>query len=390
MKYFVRHDGFRFSSIVIVFLFLSAIIFGGKPVINISSSAISPRLSAIEDDEQIHWRTLLNYNQEFSNLLKIESLVEFGSENDRLENSFRIHHLVATFDLRNHELSVGRIAKWNSMVNARIDGAEAKLNFNKYGLVSLLGGFEAVTDFSDTAFADKTFLMASWNIGKLGKNISVSYWSKGLDNEYNSFIGISFSTAVFGFRINNTSTYDIDESRIQYQRSRVSRKIGKHTLAVGLRQKRYNGLELYPWSNEEIELAPTMFLTVYSKLNQKFNWYNQYAHKSSNSLDYFNSTIQYDKYSLTFSGGKMEDTQLIGFVLGVADHSCGKFGYGGSIAVNALDYGDFAEPRNATGLFGWISWQPKPMINLKLFGRYSTNSYYRQDGRGGIIINVAI
>ncbi len=390
MKYLARQQRVKFSSIVLVSLFLSAVIFGGKPVINISSSAISPRLGAIEDDERIHWRTLLNYNQDLDNLFKIESLIEFGSENDRFENSFRIHHLTATIDLWEHELSIGRIAKWNSMINTRVDGAEAKLNFGKYLTVNLLGGFNAVTDFSNSAFTDKTFMMASWSLGKLGKNVSVSYWSKGLEGEYNSFTGISFSTAVFGFRINNTSTYDIDESRVEYQRSRISRKMGKHTLAVGFRQKRYNGLEIYPWSDEEIFLEPTVFFTIYSKFNKKINWYNQYARKSFTNLEYFNSTIQCAKYSLTFSGGKMDDTQLLGFVLGVTDHSFGKFGYGGSVALNALDYGDFAEPRNTTGLFGWVSWKPKPMVSVKLFGRYSTNPYYEQDGRGGIIINVAI
>jgi hypothetical protein len=276
------------------------------------------------------------------------------------------------------------------MFNARVDGAEANLDFKKFGSFNLIGGFNAVTDFSDTAFTDNTFISAGWSIGKMGKNFSIAYWNKATEDESASFMGVNFSYALFGFRLNNTTTYDLDESRIQYLRSRLSRKIGKHTLAVGVRQKRYDGLEIYPWSDEELELHPTVFVSVYSRFKQKFNWYNQYARKSSSELNYINSTLQYDKYMLTISGGTMDDTQLLGFILGLADHNVGKFGYGGSVAVNALDYGDFAEPRNATGLFGWVSWTPKPMIQVKLFGRYSTNPYYEQDGRGGIIVNVAL
>jgi hypothetical protein len=80
---------------------------------------------------------------------------------------------------------------------------------------------------------------------------------------------------------------------------------------------------------------------------------------------------------------------MFGLILGATHRFSGPLSFGGSVAINALDYGDFADLKQSTGAYGWVGWQPKEFIMLKLFGRFSTNPYFEQDGRGGIIINVA-
>ena len=80
---------------------------------------------------------------------------------------------------------------------------------------------------------------------------------------------------------------------------------------------------------------------------------------------------------------------MFGLILGATHKLNDPVSFGGSVSINALDYGDFADLKSSSGAFGWVGWQPKDFIMLKVFGRFSTNSYNEQDGRGGIIINVA-
>ncbi len=80
---------------------------------------------------------------------------------------------------------------------------------------------------------------------------------------------------------------------------------------------------------------------------------------------------------------------MFGFILGATHKLKGPLSFGGSLALNALDYGDFADLKQSTGAYGWVGWQPNDFIMLKLFGRFSTNPYFEQNGTGGIIINVA-
>ncbi|MEE9190234.1 MAG: hypothetical protein V3U16_05645 [Candidatus Neomarinimicrobiota bacterium] len=361
-------------------------------MISISSSVITPRLRALEADETIHWRTLLNYRQSFNNRFEIKSLIEFGSENYRFENPFRIHQLVVQTDLLGHKIKLGRIAKWNRMLNTRVDGVEIVLDTENFGSFDFVGGFDVSTDLDNSDFADKNFFMASWDHGELGRNVSLAYWVKESAQGYSYFTGLSLNKKLKGIRFSGTLNFNLDENRIQYTRARISKKIGSHSVSAGYRQKRYNGIEVYPWSKEKIELDPTGMFSLYSRMGKKLSWYNQYAHRFSDNseLDYLKSTIQYDTYQVSILVGKQDETSIVGVLIGVSRLAFHQFSYGGSVAYNALEVGDIAEPRNSSGLYGWISWKPNPKIKVKLFGRFSSNTYYKQDGRGGLSVYVTI
>jgi hypothetical protein len=382
----------RLCVMLITALLFQGYIFGGQPVVSISSSVLTPRLRALEADETVQWRTLLNYNQSFNEHIAVNTLMEYGSENYRFENPLRIHQLVIQTELFGYKLKVGRIAKWNRMLNTRVDGAEVIINTENFGSVDLIGGFNASTDMSDADFEDKNFFMASWDYGKLGHNVSLAYWQKGSEEDNTNFTGLSLNKKFFGIGFSGTLNFDLNESRIQYARARVSKKLGSHTAAVGYRQKRYNGIEVYPWSEEEIELDPTGTFSLYSRLSKKLSWYNQFAHRFSDNraLDYFKSTLQYGTVQVSILAGKQDETNIVGVLIGMSRQAFGPFSYGGSVAYNALEVGDIAEPRNSTGLYGWVSWQPCSKVKVKLFGRYSSNTYYKQDGRGGLSVYVAI
>lgn len=367
-------------------------VFGAKPKINFSSSALYPRLSMLDTDENMHWRSLLSYDQKFGKKLEIDALFEYGSENDHFLNPFRVHHLTADLSLRNHEFSIGRIAIWNALQNARVDGARLNINTKKLGALSLVGGLKAVTDFSDTLFTDNTYFMASWSKGRIGKNLALSFWMKGDADGVNPYTGVQFNTSKFGIRFSNALSFDIGEGVLDYAKIRASKRFGDHIVGLGFRQKRFNAYKYFEiFSNkDEVKIAPTITVDVNSLLSSKLLMRNQLAYRlGEEGKTFLISSINFKNISASLLAGTERDQLMYGLVLGASHRLSGPLSFGGSVSYNALDYGDFADLQRSTGAYGWVGWQPKDFIMLKLFGRFSNNSYFKQDGRGGIVINVA-
>lgn len=375
---------------LLITLFCISSVFGSKPNIKISSSALYPRLSMIDTEEQLHWRSILSYDQKFGSKLTIDGLFEYGSENDHFRNPFRVHHLTADLTLRNHQLSIGRIAIWNALQNARVDGAQLDINTKKLGTLSLVGGFKAIINFSDFLFTDNTYFMASWSKGRIGKNVAVSFWMKGDSEDFYPFIGLQFNTSKFGVRISNALAFDIGEAKLNYARIRLSKRFGYHTVGIGFRQKRFEYFSYFESLSDKINIAPTITLDVNSLISPQMLWRNQLSYRvAEEGKSFLVSSVNYKKVQASFLGGIEGDNKMFGLILGATHRLKGPLSFGGSVAINALDYGDFADLKQSTGAYGWVGWQPKDFIMLKLFGRFSTNPYFKQDGRGGIIINVA-
>lgn len=375
---------------LLITLFCISSVFGSKPNIKISSSALYPRLSMIDTEEQLHWRSLFSYDQKFGSKLTIDGLFEYGSENDHFRNPFRVHHLTADLTLRNHQLSIGRIAIWNALQNARVDGAQLDINTKKLGTLSLVGGFKAIINFSDSLFTDNTYFMASWSKGRIGKNVAVSFWMKGDSEDFYPFIGLQFNTSKFGVRISNALAFDIGEAKLNYARIRLSKRFGYHTVGIGFRQKRFEYFSYFESLSDKINIAPTITLDVNSLISPQMLWRNQLSYRvAEEGKSFLVSSVNYKKVQASFLGGIEGDNKMFGLILGATHRLKGPLSFGGSVAINALDYGDFADLKQSTGAYGWVGWQPKDFIMLKLFGRFSTNPYFKQDGRGGIIINVA-
>lgn len=363
---------------------------GSKPNIKISSSALYPRLSMTDTEEQTYWRSIISYDQKLSNKIEIDGLFEYGSENDHFKNPLRVHHFTAKLKLSKHEFSIGRIAIWNALQNARVDGVQLNINTDKSGTISLVGGFKAIVNFSDSLFTDNTYFMASWSKGRIGKNFSLSFWMKGDSEDIHPFTGLYFNTSKFGIRISNAIAFDIGESKLNYARIRFSKRFGDHTVGIGFRQKRFEYYSYFETLSDEISIAPTITFDVNSLMSEKFLWRNQLSYRlAEEGKSFLVSSINYKKVQASFLGGLEGDNKMYGLILGATQRLSGPFSFGGSVAFNALDYGDFADLKQSSGAYGWVGWQPKDFIMLKLFGRFSSNPYFEQDGRGGIIINVA-
>lgn len=375
---------------LLITLFCISSVFGSKPNIKISSSALYPRLSMVDTEEQLHWRSILSYDQKFGKKFEIDGLFEYGSENDHFKNPFRVHHFTVDLKLSNHELSIGRIAIWNALQNARVDGAQLDINTKKLGTLSLVGGFKAITDFSDTLFTDNTFFMASWSKGRIGKNLSMSFWMKRDTEDTHPFTGFYFITSKFGVRISNAVAFDIGETKLNYARIRLSKRFGNHTVGVGFRQKRFEYFSYFESLSDKINIVPTITLDVNSLISPQMLWRNQLSYRlAEEGKGFLVSSVTYKKVQASFLGGIEGDSKMFGLILGVTHRLSNPLSFGGSVAFNALDYGDFADLKKSSGAYGWIGWQPRDFIMLKIFGRFSTNPYFEQDGRGGLIINVA-
>ncbi len=365
-------------------------VFGSKPKIKFSSSAVYPRMSMVDTKEEMHWRSLLSYDQDFGNYLSVDALVEYGSENEYFQNPFRVHHLTADINLWDHQLSIGRIAIWNALQNARVDGAQLDINTKKFGSLSLVGGVEAVTDFSDTLFADYTYIMANWSKGRIGNNLALSFWGKGDTEDFDPYAGIQLSTKKFGIRFSYALAVDIGEEQFNYERLRLSKRFGDHTVGIGFRQKRFELWEEFQHLSEIIGISPTFTADVNSLLSESILWRNQLSHRlGEEGKTFLVSSVNYKKLYASILGGFEGDNMEYGLILGASHKLRLPLSFGGSVSFNAIDFGDFTDLESSTGAYGWIGWQPKDFIMIKLFGRFSNNEYFKQDGRGGVTINVA-
>jgi hypothetical protein len=341
MKYFKLKTNrkLRLSTklLLLIVILNVSIVFGSKPNIKISSSALYPRLSMMDTEEQLHWRSILSYDQKFGSKFGIDGLFEYGSENDHFRNPFRVHHLTADLNLWNHNLSIGRIAIWNALQNARVDGAKLDINTKKLGTLSLVGGLKAVTDFSDTLFTDNTYFMASWSKGRIGKNVAVSFWMKGDADEIHPFTGLYFTTSKFSIRISNALAFDIGETKLNYARIRLSKRFGDHTIGVGFRQKRFEHFSYFESLSDKINISPTITFDVNSLMSEKLLWRNQFSYRlAEEGKGFLVSSVNYKKVQASFLGGLEGDNKMFGLILGATHRLKGPLSFGGSVALNAF------------------------------------------------------
>jgi len=374
------------------FIFFTApFLYSEKPAINISTTAISPRLGMLDQEEAVNWRSLVQYNQTIGSRITISSLFEYGSGNDRFINPFRIHSFTLTLQHRDAEMSIGRLTLWNTARNLRVDGVQFLYRSRKYGEVKLLSGFKAVTDFQYTALQDDQIMLISWAKGRLGRNVSLTLWSENINNLNEPYASYGFSMRFKGFSLNNTLVWDLNDSRIQYARLRVGKKIRNHSLTIGYRQRRFDGYDTYAWVTRSFNIAPTATVDLYSILTNKVVWWNQGAYRFGNDpTKYIRSTLMIKGIQIGLYASQYGDASLFGGLIGFTKKLSKPFAVGASFSVNAVDYGDLIEPQKSNGFYGWVSWKVRDKISVRFFTRYYVNPFYRVDGRGGLTVNVAI
>ncbi len=363
-----------------------------QPQVKLSTTIITPRTSQLQQNELTDWNTVVNYSQMFNQRLSIESQFEYGVETEGYPNPFRLYNLTAKLNLGPHIIRMGRIAHWSRLVNARVDGIDYTLTTPNWGAMRLLGGFNAVTDFSDTSFTENISMLASWSKGRIGNNLDVSYWMDIKGDETFYYAGASLSKNIFfDLRFSGSLAWSVSAGQIYHNKLKISKKLGNNILTTGLRQKRYLADNPYSWVDEAVIPSPVINLGMTSRLGRSLVLWNQLNHRLNEAgVTYFRSSAIIGKYSITAIFGSQGDKTLMGTNIGAKMAITKKLDFAGSLSLNTLSYDDIIEPANSVGGYWSLSWQPLEMVAVRLFVRYFKNPYFNYDSRGGLVIDVAL
>lgn len=375
------------KSLLLIVLILSRL-GAARPEVTLSTLATTPRLYMISKDEDAHWRVWGQYRQDFGSVLSLQGHFEFGSENFRFRNPFRIHDMLARMILGSHTVRLGRISHWSGLVQARVDGGEYTLNTKKFGSVTFLGGFPAAADFSGTAFARSSFFLLSWGKGRPGKTLSVTAWNQQDTLETISYVGSTWNGVLLtNIGISAAMAWNVSESELHYARVSASSRVGNHRLRLGVRSKRLPVSQPYPWANEKTAPPVAVTLSVISSLATGTAWWNQLVYRvGKQPASYLSSSLNTGKLHISALAGFQGDRKLFGGGMGATRKVVSSVTAGLQLSVNAVDYGDFIDLRPASSLYGWVSWAPFDNMTARLFGQFNSNPYYKGDGRAGLAI----
>ncbi|MBC8400038.1 MAG: hypothetical protein H8E14_00970 [Candidatus Marinimicrobia bacterium] len=387
----IKPLSFRFPFLPLLILLICGTLLS-QPQINLSTTYVTPRTSLLQYSESTYWNSVVNYSQQLGNRLSVESQFEYGSETGSLPNPFRIYNLTAKLDFGRHQMRLGRIAHWSALTFGRVDGLDYTLSTQNFGSLRLLGGFDAVTDFSDTSFTDKIFILGSWSAGRVGNNVDFSYWMELDGEETNSFIGVSTSKKLFfDIRFTGRLAWSITAEQVYHNKFKLAKRIGNNVLTVGLRQKRYLSDNPYPWVADGINPSPVLNFGVTSRFGRNLVLWNQLNHRlNEEGVSYFRSSALFNKYTITATFSSQGDKTLFGTSIGAKKAVTKNLDFSGSLSLNMLTYGDIVEPSNSIGGYWALCWQPSDKISIRIFTRYFKNPYFKYDSRGGLVINVVL
>ena len=245
--------------------------YASKPNISVLTSAASPRMHMRSLEDETHWFTLINYEQQFNSLFSLQSSFEYGSEHLFLENPFRVYLFSAKIAHKNHSFELGRVSHWSGLFNFRFDGLKINLNAKSLGRLTVGGGNKSRYDFSGKS--EQTVLMASWSIMYDNKKGEISYWQDYFDTNVHTLAGMQWTLNLLGISYNQQFSYDLSEFRVHSYRTYLSKRFGKYSTALGVRQRRLMIDEIYSWSDKTITIPPTVFFSLRSDFSKSLiNW----------------------------------------------------------------------------------------------------------------------
>ncbi|MFQ6613798.1 MAG: hypothetical protein ACE5D1_03045 [Fidelibacterota bacterium] len=385
-----RFTPFTRSKILIIALLSGSGLFGIRPSVNLSSTLVTPRLHLTETEETTAWRNLLIVRQPIGDHNEVFTSLEYGSENPYWQNSFRIHQAYWRFRGEKIHLKLGRLTQWNSLRNLRVDGGEIVWRSKKAGNLKLLAGVRAVTDFSDTTFADYPEWSLSWAKGSWGRSLELSAWSEYLGTARRTFTGLTYQWKIVGWRYGQALSFDLTAKHIHHFRARFSRMIGSRQWAFGFRQKRYVSGETYPWVEETMRIAPTVFVDC-RRRHGGFQVWNQVTYRLQRDVSlYWTGTLEKEGLSISVLAGKRDQSTLLGGTVGYRKSLGENLMADITASTHSFRYGDLAGPSPSSSVRGQIRWAVTPGVQILLFGQWAQNPIYSVDGRGGVTIHVAL
>jgi len=367
--------------------------------LDVTTSVLYPQLRTF-DAESTYWRSLLNYNQSFGSL-KLNGRFDYGSETNRYVNPFRVYEFNINWNRNPFAITFGRFNYWSSLINLRVDGVRAGFSTQNFGKFEIIGGLKSNIDFSDSnddqsdlssegLNSDKTILFSSWSIRKRNHFINVSYWGEDENDTFRSNFGITLNSRIKGLNIHETFVIDLDNSELSYTRFSVNKNINNHRVFFGIHQIRLNGINPWPWV-ENLEIPMTFNAGWAWRVNPTMQWMHKLNFRSGSfGTIFYNSQFYYNQYYISVITGIRDDDKVYGGTIGITQKLGKTMSFGSNVSLNMFDYDDIIEPINASSFYSWFDWNLKEKIKIKVFGRYTVNGYYEQDGRAGAVVYVKI
>lgn len=367
--------------------------------LEVTTSVLYPQLRTF-DKESTYWRSLLNYNQSYGSL-QLNARFDYGSKTNRYVNPFRVYEFNINWDQHPFAITLGRFNYWSSLLNLQVDGVRAGFYTKKFGKFEIVGGLKSNIDFRETnndqsdvfseeSPSNKTILYSSWSIRKRNHFINVSYWGEDENDIFRSNFGITSNWSIKGLNIHETFVIDLDRSELNYARFSINKNINNHRVFFGIHQLRMNGVNPWPWV-DKLEIPMTFNAGWVWRVNPQIQWMHKLnIRKASYSTIYYNSQFYFNQYYLSFIAGIRDDDKVFGGTIGMT-HQLGKtISFGNNVSLNMFDYNDIIEPINASSVYSWLDWNLKEKVKIKIFGRYTVNAYYKNDGRAGAVVYVKI
>ncbi|MBT3997806.1 MAG: hypothetical protein HOF04_06015 [Candidatus Marinimicrobia bacterium] len=365
--------------------------------LEVTTSVFYPRLKTF-DIKSTYLSSLLNYHQSFGSF-KLSTRFEYGSETSQYINPFRMYEFNVNWKHHPFSITLGRFNYWSSYANVNVDGFQAGFSTKRFGKIELIGGFKSVLDFSDTTYVQPSFFsdgvyinkilfQTSWSFYKKNKFINISYMTEGGNDTLRPLVGFASNWKMFGLIIHETIVMDLDQSELNYTRLSISKILKSHRLKFGVHQLRLNGIHPWPWV-EKMDIPVTYTagwawsLKPQMEILQKVNF-----RAGTNSTVFYNSQLFYGQYYVSIIAGIRENNEVYGGTVGMAKKAGKTVKFGGNVSFNIFNYNDIIEPINASSVYGWLDWNLIEKLNIKFFGRYIVNAYYKKDGRAGVIVYV--
>ncbi len=395
----MKKSYFKIVKIVICMCTCSTMLLSiSKPEITLSQYVVSPRINLFTDpayeynqvpglDENILYRTQIDFRYQFSERVHISCISEYGSPNFRYDQDFRLQSLIVDFKQENYNVSVGRQTLRNPFYYTSIDGIKVETPNGQGNQFSISAGI--IPEFFNNPGTQKKIIQASGKFAYDQGVTTLSVWDIKDDSE-NSYTAGLINRHRISDQLNFTTylSWNLKENLPYYNKLHIRYGKGKQSMYLGFRQRVFNIEDLYPWIPDENWVIKSMYVGGYHNLSHdlmfKLHYSIRYADRQGSQ---FQTSFQYKKYNLTILSGDIDGDKLTGGMFSAQYDLNSAISFGGNFSLNSVDEIDETELKESTSIYGWSEMKIGHSLKVRIFGQYSENSYYTQDGRGGIFLS---
>ncbi len=367
---------------------------GATPQVTLSQSFITPRQNIFNDTTSDHWKlgpsndvyhtqTDLQYQQTLGDHFKFSTHLDYGSGNYRFADQFRLQTLYGQIIYPNQTLKLGRLTQWNSLVNARFDGADYSYKSSSMGELNIAGG--RIASFTGKS-SDESFFITSWGKATASSKITLQVWGNFTNSDESVKSGLVMTQKLKNrFNLITYISWNFSENKPYYNRVRLDKRYGHHKILFDLTHRNYDLKKIYPFIKKSLFVSPTATFSLLSNFENGTQLINKIGVRISNKNCYFYSgTLSTHSAQFSLTAGNNSDDIFIGGDFSFSANLIKAISYGGSISYNSLDFAGNIETQNSLGAYTWAKWKPVPNFLIEIFARVYQNSYFSTDGRGGL------